>query len=115
MNRDMSEGDVFRYQKEVRDLRAELEVLRSNTERPKRLTLSQILEAHLDRMRASAGGEHSTVKLTRNAKGDTQIEVSVRTGEHVEVATVEDAAGKAREIYDVLRSLYPLQPPADAS
>jgi len=107
--------DVLDYQREVRNLRAELAQLRdggTTTKPPKRLTLSEILQAHLDRM-AHAGGERSSVELTRNAKGDTQIKVTVRTGDSDDTATVESATAKAREIYDALRMVYPMAGPAD--
>lgn len=70
---------------------------------PRRLTLSQIVELLLTK----GGGEHSSVTLTRNAKGLTQIEVTVRTGEADDVATVDQAATKARAVYDDLRLAYP--------
>lgn len=70
---------------------------------PHRLSLSQIVELLLTR-----GTDHSTVTLTRNAKGETQIDVQVRTGSQDDAPTVEDAARKARYIYDGLREAYPL-------
>lgn len=72
-------------------------------ERPRRLTMSQIVELLLTRQTT----EHSTVKLTRNAKGETQIEVSVRTGE-VGIETPEQAQTKAQQVYDHLTGLYPM-------
>lgn len=72
-------------------------------EKPRRLTLSEILELVLSRSTT----EHSTVKLARNAKGETQIEVSVRTGEQG-LETIEQARAKAQEQYDHLASLYPI-------
>jgi hypothetical protein len=53
------------------------------------------------------GQDHSTIELSRNAKGDTQFRVSVRTDE-TGIETVDDAYSKAREIYDALCELYPL-------
>lgn len=76
---------------------------------PTRLTLSEIARSQLAALNR-AGGEHSMVRLSRNAKGDTQIEVAVRTGDEAELLTVEDAAAKARAIYDGLRTAYPLEP-----
>lgn len=72
-------------------------------EAPRRLTMSQIVELLLTRQVS----EHSTVKLTRNAKGDTQIEVSVRSGEPG-IETPEQAQAKAQQVYDHLTGLYPL-------
>ena len=103
------------YQREVRRLRNELHAVRAggaDDGKPRRLTLSEILQYHLDRM-AHAGGEHSSVELTRNAKGDTQIKVAVRTGESDGVATIEQATAKAREVYDALRMVYPIGSVAD--
>lgn len=71
---------------------------------PKRLSLSEIVELLLTR----GGGEHSSVTLARNSKGETQIEVTVRTGETEEVRTAADAALRARAVYDQLRSAYPM-------
>lgn len=68
----------------------------------RRLTHSQIIEQLLQR----GGGEHSSVSLTRNAKGETQIEVTVRTDEH-EVQTARQAADVATSIYNELRDAYP--------
>lgn len=76
---------------------------------PRRVSLSQIVEAQLAAL-TRAGGEHSSVKLTRNAKGDTQIEVTVRTGDEAHLITAADAATHARAIYDELRTAYPLEP-----
>jgi hypothetical protein len=78
-------------------------------DRPPRLTLSQIVERQLHAL-ARGGQDHSTIELVRNAKGDTQIKVSVRTGEG-DVETVEQARMKAEEQYDHLRALYPLGGP----
>lgn len=72
-------------------------------ERPKRLTLSHVVEMLLSR----GSGDRSTVTLARNAKGDVQIDVTVRTGDHDEIATVDDAARKAREVFEQLRAKYP--------
>lgn len=69
----------------------------------KRMTLSNVLELLLTK----SGGEHSSVTLSRNARGETQIEVVVRTGDTGTLATADDAAEKAVELYDRLRELYP--------
>lgn len=68
-----------------------------------RMTLSRIVELLLSK----APADHSTVRLSRNAKGDTQVDVSVRTDE-VELPTVEAAEAKAREVYDRLCAAYPM-------
>lgn len=73
-------------------------------ERPKRLSLSQIVEMMLSR---SGAGDRSSVTLTQNASGDTQIEVKVRTGDDDEIATADAASAKATALYDQLRERYP--------
>ncbi|PYO40124.1 MAG: hypothetical protein DMD33_18745 [Gemmatimonadetes bacterium] len=70
----------------------------------KRMTLSQVVEALLNR----GGGERSSVALSRNAKGETQIEVTVRTADTGAVETIEQAEQAAQEVYDRLRSRYPM-------
>lgn len=52
--------------------------------------------------------DHSSVTLSRNAKGETQIEVVVRTGESDEVATIFDAERVAGEVFTRLRTAYPM-------
>lgn len=69
---------------------------------PKRMSLSQVVEALLQR----GGSEHSSVTLSRNAKGETQIEVVVRTGEAGDVTTIEEAEAAAVAVYDRLREAY---------
>ncbi len=78
-----------------------------STPAPRRVTLSHVVEELLASLHKSAG-EHSSVRLSRNAKGDTQIEVVVRTGEEAGLETIESAVAKAREVYDGLRSAYPM-------
>ncbi len=70
----------------------------------RRMSLSQIVELLLQR----GGGEHSSVTLSRNSKGDTQIEVVVRTGESGDVTTAAEALTKAMELYDQARRQYPM-------
>jgi hypothetical protein len=70
---------------------------------PKRMSLSQVVEALLNR----GGSEHSSVTISRNAKGETQLEVVVRTGETGNVQTIEDAETAAQAVYDRLRTRYP--------
>lgn len=75
--------------------------------RPHRLTLSELVPQLLAGLQ-HRGGDHSSVELTRNAKGDVQIRVSVRTGE-AGVETPEQAADRARELFDKLAGDYPLE------
>lgn len=69
-----------------------------------RLSLSEILQLLLTK----GTPERSSVTLSRNAKGETQIEVTVRTGDSAGIETVEQAEQAARESYDRLRDEYPL-------
>lgn len=73
------------------------------TAAPKRMSLSQVVEALLQR----GGGEHSSVTISRNAKGETQLEVVVRTGETGGLETIEQAEQAAQAVYDRLRVRYP--------
>jgi hypothetical protein len=75
-------------------------------DKPRRLTQSEIVERLLHALNRG-GQDHSTIELSRNAKGDTQIRVSVRTGEGG-VETVDEARAKATEQYEHLRELYPM-------
>lgn len=77
-------------------------------ETPKRLTLSEIVDRLLTR---PAGGSH--VSVSRNAKGDVQIDVSVRVLDEGEVTTLEAAKARAVELYDELAALYPLAATGD--
>lgn len=70
---------------------------------PKRMTLSQVVEHLLTR----GSSQSSSVSLTRNAKGETQIEVVVRTDAELDIRTPDDAAGVAESVYDRLRLRYP--------
>lgn len=74
----------------------------SQAEPPRRMTLSQVVEALLQR----GSSEHSSVTLTRNAKGETQIEVVVRTGDSGGVQTIEEAEAAARSVYERLTAVY---------
>ena len=66
-----------------------------------RLSLSDVLALVLTR----GGGERDSIELTRNAKGETQIGVTVRTSE---VRTLLDAETEARDVYERLRAEYPM-------
>lgn len=71
-----------------------------------RVTLSEIVRAQLAALER-VPREHSTVALSRNAKGLTQIEVSVRTGDEG-IDTLADALELARRLYDELSAAYPI-------
>jgi hypothetical protein len=51
--------------------------------------------------------EHSSVTLARNSKGDTTIEVIVRTSDGGEAQSLAEAEALAQAVYDRLRSAYP--------
>jgi hypothetical protein len=70
---------------------------------PKRMTLSQVVEHLLNR----GSSQSSSVSLTRNAKGETQIEVVVRTDAELDIRTPDDAAAVASNVYETLRTAYP--------
>lgn len=76
--------------------------------RPVSLTQREMLSAFVDKQTRHAPTEHSSVTLKTNARGDVQIDVTVRTGETPEVETVDDAAAKARTVFNLLRAFYPL-------
>lgn len=69
----------------------------------KRMTLSQVVEHLLTR----GSAQSSSVTLTRNAKGETQIEVVIRTDAELAMPTPDDASATAQRIYDELRVKYP--------
>jgi hypothetical protein len=81
----------------------------------KRLTLSEIVQAQLTAL-SRGTPEHSSVRLTRNARGDTQVEVTVRAAEDG-ADTAERAAERCRTIYDGLCDAYPMreQPSPEAT
>jgi hypothetical protein len=67
-----------------------------------RMTLSRVVEMLLERRDVGS----SSVTLVRNAKGETQIEVVVRTCDNVPAA--EDAESVAQAVFERLRARYPL-------
>jgi hypothetical protein len=69
--------------------------------KPHRLSLSDILTMTLQR----GSGNQDSVSLTRNAKGETQIEVVARSRENETLRMVEQ---RARETYERLRATFPL-------
>ena len=69
--------------------------------KPHRLSLSDILTMTLQR----GSGNQDSVSLSRNARGETQIEVVARSRENETLRMVEQ---RARETYDRLRSTFPL-------
>lgn len=104
---DGAEGCRICYQAELRALHSARRSEANNVTEPepaKRMTLSHIVELLLTK----AGHDRSSVTLSRNAKGETQIEVVVRTGDSSEVSDVLEAEQRAGDVYDRLRAKYPL-------
>lgn len=70
------------------------------------ITRAEILRGLLAAV-SKTGGEHSTVKVARNAAGASTFEVSVRTGESDAIATAADASAEALRLYRELDELLP--------
>ena len=66
-----------------------------------RATYDRLREAYPDRQR-----ESSAISLTRNAKGDTQVDLTARTGD--EYPTLEALYPAAVKLYDNARAKYPM-------
>ena len=75
------------------------------SEKAQRVSLSEVVRALLEK----GGSEHHSVTLTRNAKGQTQIEVVVRASEGSAISMPSEAAATASAIYDALRKDYPYE------
>ncbi|MBI3936946.1 MAG: hypothetical protein HY323_08210 [Betaproteobacteria bacterium] len=74
--------------------------------KPHHVTLSQVVKGQQSALLAALNrgrSESSSVELTRNAKGDTQIKVSVssREGESIEATSM-----RAQDTYDALAQKY---------
>jgi hypothetical protein len=81
-----------------------------------RLNLSELARL-LIASNARGSSDRATVRLTRNARGDTQIEVLVGAGDDG-TESVTDVSARACEVYDALRERYPLgqaAPPDEGS
>lgn len=70
-------------------------------ERPKPLRATEVARALLNRY-ATATDEHSSVEISRNAKGDPQFRVAVRD------ADPAAAAAEAIRLYNMLDELFPI-------
>lgn len=73
------------------------------------ITRAEILRGLLAAVNKT-GGEHSTVKVARNASGQPTFEVSVRTGESDAIATAADAMAEAVRLYRLLEETLPYLP-----
>lgn len=83
--------------------------MKGQPERPQRLSLSETLRLVLTR----PATEPSSVTLTRNAAGETLIEVKVKAAEDGGLDAVELAGKQAAELYEQLRVQYPATEAAD--
>lgn len=70
---------------------------------PRRVTQGEIILRLLER----GGSQSSSVTIARNAKGDVQFEVVVRTDPDHGIATVEEAQAIASKVADELATKYP--------
>lgn len=79
---------------------------KTDNAKPNRMTMTEMVRALLTKQTA----ERSSVTLSRNAKGETQIEVVVRTSETTDgaVPDIEAAEAAAIKVYENLRNRYPL-------
>lgn len=76
---------------------------------PKRLRAADVIaqqQAIISMLTNRGGGEKSSVTLARNAKGETQIEVLIRTDDE-RMTTAAEVTAEARRIYDELCLAYP--------
>lgn len=55
---------------------------------------------------AAEPSDSASVTVARNAKGDTQLEITVRCGSGI--TSVDEAAARAVELYDAARMRYPM-------
>jgi hypothetical protein len=105
----MTDVDTTR---ELALLREELQTFRASRQAEelglgaKSISRAEILRGLLAAV-AKTGGEHSTVKVGRNAQGRPTFEVSVRTGESDEIQTAADAQAEAVRLYGILDELLP--------
>lgn len=103
----MADKTISEQQAELRRLQAERRRLQGidgggeqdeQPTTPRRMSMGRVVELLLTRPTP----EHSSVELTRNAKGETQISVAVRNEDP------DAAAAKAAELFDSLRARFPM-------
>jgi hypothetical protein len=87
----------------VRELRSRLAAAEAGDDKP--LKQRDILRSFLTAME-NRSGVSSSVVLSRNAKGDAQFEVTVRSGDSPEIVTAADAHREAVRIFDALSLTY---------
>jgi hypothetical protein len=68
---------------------------------------AEVFDALTERYPESVGHENAAVSLTRNAKGETQIDVTARTSDGGET-TLAGLAKQAAKEYDAARRAYPM-------
>jgi hypothetical protein len=73
----------------------------------RRVTKDDVLASFLAGL-TRGGTEHSSVTLKNNAKGETQIEITVRTGESDEIDTAAKAFAEASRLYLQARETFAL-------
>lgn len=71
----------------------------------RRITQTEVLRALLEAQQ-NRGQVHSSVSISRNAKGGKQWEVVVRAGESADVQTAADCARAAQSIDEALTLTY---------
>lgn len=69
------------------------------------IALSEVVRRQLDAL-AKPRAAGTSVSLARNAKGNTQIEVSIAAAEN---ESADDAANRATTLYDELCAKYPMK------
>lgn len=95
----------------VNTMRAELgavvaEIANAPEREPgRRITQTEVLRALLEAQQ-SRGQVHSSVSISRNARGGKQWEIVVRAGESADVQTAADCARVAEEIDTALTAVY---------
>jgi hypothetical protein len=100
--------DVFQA---VRALRSELTTrfeLDQTTGEPtkrRRLTKDDVLAAHLAAL-AKPAVDHHAVTIKSNSKGETQVEVTVRTDANIGIETPAQAFAEASRIYIQARQAF---------
>jgi len=72
--------------------------------KPRRVTQGEIIMALLER----GSSQSSSVTIARNAKGDVQFEVVIRTDPDHGIATPDEAKAIAETIADELTTKYPI-------
>lgn len=77
-------------------------------ERPRRVTQGEIIMALLER----GSSQSSSVTIARNAKGDMQFEVVIRTDPDHGITTPGEATAIAETIADELATKYPIGGPS---